>query len=295
MNKSCKALGILKAIIVFTILIVTTNCTLGQDKIFLKDFKDTIYCQIIKDNINEILYFKYPVTDSTILSIKGNEIEGYSLAKSNLTDAELNKFGVQSNKLVYQNAFATTPPLCIYYSLEDFQKDNFDKLDSGFYLNHRIYALDSLNNVEPLNWRVYGGRRGSNYFIWKNKEPQWFEIHGWFSFYTIRIVQRTNVMIVAIPLMPAPVIVPIIYMSGDGTDIKNAKFKKMIFDCQTGKSFKLNIANIYRRVLKYDEELLNRFIKEDKVDENVLKEYLKLFNERNKPPYLQDKTDKHEN
>lgn len=61
-----------------------TNAVKSQDIIFLKDFSDTIYCHIVKDNIKNIEYRLVSSNDTSLHVISSNDIDGYVLAQNKI-------------------------------------------------------------------------------------------------------------------------------------------------------------------------------------------------------------------
>jgi hypothetical protein len=92
---------------VFLVLIIMNFVSelKSQDLIYLKDYSDTIKCEIIKDNIKNIEYRLANSSDSSIHIILTSEIEGYVLSQKNIENINANSAGYTSRDSVFFKGF----------------------------------------------------------------------------------------------------------------------------------------------------------------------------------------------
>lgn len=77
----------------------------SQDLIYLKDYSDTIQCEIIKDNVKNIEYRLAFSSDSSIHIILTSEIEGYVLSQKNIENNKASSAGYSSRDSVFFKDF----------------------------------------------------------------------------------------------------------------------------------------------------------------------------------------------
>jgi len=76
-----------------------TNIVKSQDIIYLKEFSDTIYCHIVKDNIKNIEYRLVFSNDTSLHVISSNDIDGYVLSQN-----KVNKVKKETNTLTARDS-----------------------------------------------------------------------------------------------------------------------------------------------------------------------------------------------
>lgn len=272
------------SLIIIVIVFIKCSYLYSQDIIFLKEYSDTIYCKIIKDNISTILYQKTNFDDTVIYSIKTAETEGYVQENSKLTNSELQKYNNQSNNLLFEEGKKNLPQAGIYLTYEQFKNKTPLLKDSIYSIYHkggRLFFIPKKNGkADTLMGQVKFREE-----VWGYCNGQSILIHYWGNFfnllttgkYCLFIKENGNNGIYAGGMIGG--LVGGAIMASTGTTYSEAV---KLIDFETGNIINLYYSTVKDHILSQDPELLQQFLSEpEKRDVNTIITYVNKFNIRN--------------